>query len=310
MNERIGYTAHIAPKRIVVLPLFDRQGGRSYRPKQNSLDNLKKRKQSLEMSRAMQRRVMDSVNWLIYSSPWKKIYSKKWHSWSEWKVGFITLTMPSSCVGVSLKDFNEKMLRPWLTNMQRNYGLKLYVWKCEQQENGVWHAHITMNTFLHKTMIMRTWNALMKRRGYLDAYYKDNGNYDPPSTKVHAVRKIRDIGAYIAKYISKNSFDSKMQAGRLWGCSYELSRVRDTRAIFGCTDDCSPLSWMVKNIKEQKEILSKTTAGTKGKWLGNLFFPKARQWLVQELGDIKNAFDDAVMYLRSGYEAVPLIAYS
>lgn len=306
----IGHNVYISPKRITVIPEHYREVGMTRRPPTRSMANLLIKRRSNALSKKARKNITDSINWLVYSSPWKKIYSKHTHSWSRWKVNFITLTLPAQYNHVTLREFNDELLRPWLQNMQRNYGMNLYVWKMEPTKVGTWHCHITTNTFLHKEDIRRTWNHRLRKCGYTKAYFAEHGTHEPPSTHVHSVRKVRDLAAYLANYMAKTCEDTGFNAGRLWGCSYELSRVRNCSLFVPTGYTSQVLRPACDLIEEQKVITTKPDSMGRTLELGYMLFPKARDWIRQEMGELKEEFDKAIFYLRTGYEAAPLIAYS
>lgn len=280
------------------------------RPRTASMANLMIKRKSNALSKKARRNITDSINWLVYSSPWKRIYSKHTHSWSRWKVNFITLTLPAQYNHTSLKDFTQQLLQPWLANMQRNYGMQLYIWKMEPTMVGTWHCHLTTNTFIHKNDVRKTWNHRLRKCGFTQAYFQEHGTHTPPSTHVHAVRKVRDLAAYLANYMAKTCEETSLQSGRLWGCSYELSRVRKTSLFVPTGYTSQVLRGACDLIEEQKVITTKPDSNGRFLELGYMLFPKARDWIDQKMGELKETFDASIFYLRTGYEQVPLVAYS
>ena len=136
--------------------------------------------------------------------------------------------------------------------------MKNYVWKVEAQANGNIHVHITTDTYLPWRSVREVWNRILKQNGilkkytdrmnamtefeYIKTFFRANkttipelkkrfaegkakGWEDPNSTDVRAVHKIKDIGAYISKYMSKTDKDRREMEGRIWACSYSISRA-------------------------------------------------------------------------------------
>jgi len=66
-----------------------------------------------------------------------------------------------------------------------------------------------------------------------------NDNWTKPNcTDVHAVKNVRDLSAYLAKYISKDPNLGEDFKGRYWSCSHSLSKLRSVRV--DVTDQAFP----------------------------------------------------------------------
>lgn len=138
------------------------------------------------------------VELLADAAQTKRLWWPSEKRYVSFKLSFITLTLPCAQIhedsylsGVVLKEF----LRWWRDS---NPGL-LYVWKAEVQDNGNLHFHLTTNSFIHHEKLRRKWNKVLRRHGYIT----EGGNQNPPSTEVKAVRKVKDIAAYICAYVGK-----------------------------------------------------------------------------------------------------------
>jgi len=307
MAEYIGQNVFIRPSYIVSLPEYF--GGREY----SSLDfklnqeNLKERSHNGVISRKACSKLKNAINWLLCAAEPKRVYHKKHDRWFNFKVAFITLTLPDTTERVTDKDFQKKLLGPWLAYMRKYHGLRNYVWKMEFQKNGKLHCHITMDAFVHWAKIRSTWNSLLGKNGYLADFYLKFGHSDPNSTDVHSIRSIKNLGAYLAKYMSKQSEDLKKMKGRIWGCSYELSRANNTR-VFINRDDCQtelrPL--FGRNI-EFKPIGAIDKWTNQFKQFGEVFFLKYTDWMQHIRGEIRSAFDDAVLQIKNVATNAPLV---
>lgn len=159
---------------------------------------------------------------------------KKWKS-VKYKLTFITLTL-SATQTHSDKEITGTLLNSFLNAMRRKWDVDKYIWKAEKQENGNIHYHILTDRFIHWKEIRETWNHIQGNLGYIDRYsekmkefFKDGfkmsdnpkdkrskqkqlkayndgiktGFRDPNSTDIHALYKVKNIPAYISKYISK-----------------------------------------------------------------------------------------------------------
>jgi len=114
-------------------------------------------------------------------------------------------------------------MHPFLVYMKKYKGLNNYVWKLEFQKNGKLHVHLTTDSFINHSELRFYWNNLLKKNGYLDKFISEHKHDNPNSTDVHSVWKVKNLGAYIAKYLAKNEDSEGVINGRIWGCNYELS---------------------------------------------------------------------------------------
>lgn len=218
----------------------------------------------------------------------KKSYKvERTGKWSTFKINFITLTLPSKQVHDD-KTIKSQIFEKWLTEM-RNMGLiKEYVWRAELQANGNIHFHLATDTYLHWEILRNSWNRKCEKLGYVTRYQNQwkNVSYEtyrqyrqltdkapetqirkayeknckenwsnPNSTDVHATKNVRNLGAYLSKYMAKESnseatedhtqWKNRIIEGRNWGCSYLISRVRKLKVIRDSTLEHA-LSMLVK----------------------------------------------------------------
>jgi ribosomal protein S17E len=245
----------------------------------------------------------NAINWLLCASSPKKVYHKAKDKWFEFKVNFITLTLPDTTVPVSDYDFKTKLLNPWLTLMRTRHGLKNYVWKMEFQKNGKLHLHITTDTFLHYTIIRNSWNKLLGKNNYLIDFAKKFGHTNPNSTDIHSVRKINNLAGYLAKYMSKQSADLKRIRGRIWGCNYELSRANKT-SLFVDKNDCQfDLKCLMQKGIEWSQLFQPDKLTNELRAWGEIFYMKYTHWRSKISGPIRDKFFDTVNGLKNLYHA-------
>jgi len=197
------------------------------------------------------RKIRNAIDWLLASAEEKYIYSKKANRFYKWKLSFLTLTLPTQA---NTSDIQVKsILNSFLTLAKYNYGLHSYIWKAEPQSRGVIHFHLTSDCYMWKNSVRYEWNRLLSKNGLL------NGHADAPTTKIHSVYRVKNMAGYLTKYFIKpptpftkvpyipkygglaisrrgseeigfvfptTLFYIRPIAGRLWGCSQELSRAR------------------------------------------------------------------------------------
>ena len=169
-------------------------------------------------------KLIRSINLLVAISLPKK--AKHFDSGKEFtfRVNFITLTLPSPQGEVSDEDLKKSCLKSWLEYWKDKLPGMSYVWRAERQKNGNLHFHVTTDRYILYSNIRDTWNNRLAKFGFISAFEKKNGHRHPNSTDVHAVANIRNLGAYIAKYMSKTESVAQPIKGKVWDCSANLKR--------------------------------------------------------------------------------------
>ena len=163
-------------------------------------------------------KMMNAILWLDAQAQFKWCYSKKTNSFFRWRLNFIHLTLPTQ--GNKSDKFIKKLLNQFFLYAFRKTGMRSYVWKAEPQERGEIHFHITSDCFIWKTTLQNIWNGILRKHGLL-------GNHEnPPSTRVHPTHNIREMTAYLVKYMTKNDHNRRTIKGRLWGASRNLTAAK------------------------------------------------------------------------------------
>lgn len=189
------------------------------------------------------RNLKSKINWLYYLSKSKKIKTYNGKDIFNFKIGFITLTLPSK-QNTCTKDVTQSLLNPFLTEIRQRTGMENYVWRLEFQKNGNVHYHIVTDTYLDYHLVKKIWNRLLNSKGYILPYqekmnklllsdyielYKYNAKYEysdlvknyarnkrenwsqPNSVDVKPVISNKAIANYISKYFSKDSNDNPIK---------------------------------------------------------------------------------------------------
>lgn len=175
-----------------------------------------------------------SISRLRLAVDWLRLFSEKKFVWQKssgrgfyFKLNFITVTLSSAQVH-SDEFILKHLFSPFLKWLQREGGVKNYVWRCEVQlkrlsasgERCI-HFHITTNKFIHWKKIRGKWNDLQARHGYC------TDSEDPNSTDVHAIINEGKIVSYISKYMTKISTDASAKVYcKVWGCNHVLSNLK------------------------------------------------------------------------------------
>lgn len=175
---------------------------------------------------AAEKNIRKAVDLLIQASPKRIIYNTVSQKYQTFQLGFWTLTISDRAIQPH-REVAKKCLIPFCDWMRKKN--ITYIWKAELQERGQIHYHITANQFCEYYKIQKQWNKLQRKAGYLNGYAKQYGHYNANSIDVHAVHNLKDIEAYLVKYICKNS--GQQIHGKVWGCSRSLTGKRFTTEV-------------------------------------------------------------------------------
>ena len=171
------------------------------------------------------KRINKAVDLLIQKSPSKYIFNHVTKKRMPFTLNFITLTV-SAIKNISSVEGYENLLKPFLRKLRVKFKSGIsYVWKCELQLRGQIHYHLTCNRFVDLNWIRSEWNKLQHQNRYLDHYAKIYKSFNPNSTDVHAVWKVRDVASYLSKYLSKVDPNQKITS-KVWDCSIDLKIKR------------------------------------------------------------------------------------
>lgn len=203
------------------------------------------------------KRLAKAISLLNQASPWHKVYNPVSRKSVDFKLSFITLTIPSRDV-VSAKDGYRLLLKPFLRKLKTQYPGFLYVWKAELQERGQLHYHITSNTLIEHHIISNTWNKILAGHQLLYDYYAKHKHYNAPSTEIRSVRKVANIEAYLLKYVSKSDPYGRSLDGKVWGCSLELSKTSYFADVYNQTNELV-INALVEAKKAVIKVLERCT---------------------------------------------------
>lgn len=243
------------------------------------------------LSKKGQRSIRNAVYWFLYSVDKNLII----HGNGKKKVGFLTLTLPSEQKH-SDKEIKSKCLNQFLTEIRSDYDVKKYIWKAEKQENGSLHFHILTDTFLPVLDIRDKWNRIINKLGYVHEYSKKMRSLsfseyrdlrlseikrkvdasdlarikkaykvgcsekwrNPNSIDLESLKKVKNVGAYISKYMSKEhkgkGDKTKLSVeGRLWFSSASVSKMKNL-IIEAFEPEFPEFIYMISDAKHEKNI--------------------------------------------------------
>lgn len=201
---------------------------------------VKKQFHNYSISNNAYRNLKRKINWLYYLAKSKKIKTYSGKEIFNYKISFITLTLPSKQLTPTI-EVTKQLLNPFLTEIKQRTNMDNYVWRLEFQKNGNVHYHLVTDTYIDYYIIRKIWNRLLESKGYIKTYrnkmqklslsdyvktYDENSkilyadivkNYarnkrenwsNPPSVDVKSVISNKAIANYISKYFSKESNDN------------------------------------------------------------------------------------------------------
>lgn len=166
------------------------------------------------------KRLARCIDLMVQSIEPKWIYNEVTKKRFKHRLSFVTLTV-SQQENITAKDCYEKAFKHYLQWLRRTMKVNTYVWKAEIQKRGQIHYHITTPSFIPWQRIRDKWNNLQQQNGWTDDYYKLHGHYNPNSTDIHEVYKIKDISNYLKKEYCK-AIQNDIGEGKCWDASDNL----------------------------------------------------------------------------------------
>lgn len=149
------------------------------------------------------RKIQKAITWMLFLSKRKFVTDQLTGKKFSFMLNFITLTLPATQVHTD-QEIKDKCLNNFLTVIRKK-GVKNYIWRAEAQPmTGNIHFHITTDTYIHYNDLRKWWNQSLELLGYISAFEFKHKHRNPNSTDVHSVKHVRNLAAYVSKYISKN----------------------------------------------------------------------------------------------------------
>lgn len=301
----LGQQLYIKPNYIVSIPSYEKRGKRSSLKQERNKENLKDNNHKGKLSTKAKQRLKSAINWLVASAKVKSIYDRKSRKSFRYKVGFITLTVKSGEGQLIENSEFKALLHSWLSYCRKYYGLKNYIWKVEKHKSGQLHIHITTDAFIHWKNIRDSWNRILSKKGYLDGYYAIHGHYNANSTDVHAVHKVKNMAAYMVKYMAKDVASMEGFKGRIWGSNQELSDANKCEVFLDPDEIEKNLLPLMHEDIEWKPIEGKPDSMGICRRIGELYFIEASQWIKIIKGKIRDAYDWHRFHIREQFVKLP-----
>ena len=301
----IANDVYIKPTYIIIKPQFT-QYGRSRTIKQiDNEKNLQKNKHKNELSKKAISNLRNSVNWLVHSAKYKRVWVRSINKSFWFKVNFITLTIPPQKQEViSEKQFKE-CLNIWLTYARKYFYLVNYVWKIEAHADKRLHIHFTTDTFINYKSLRDSWNRVLQSKGLLDEHFIKFQNYNPNSTDVHATNKVNRLAAYLCEYLIKKPNLPDNYKGRIWSSSYSLSAKNKCHVELEPVYSRENYGWQHNKEIQYKKIETKPDAMGTTKSVGDMYFMDEVIWDKYMCGLIKEAYNNHRKQIRDNTISSP-----
>ena len=168
------------------------------------------------------KRLKRAIQLIVAIAEPKKAMNFKLNKEFKFRLNFITLTLPVKQGPHTDKELKKLVLDVWLKAAKRRFKLRSYIWRAERQKNGNLHFHLVTDTYIPYDELRDTWNLRLNRLQYIDLFEKKHGHRHPNSTDVHAIKNVRNLAGYFAKYMAKDAPMDQPVTGKLWDCSKNL----------------------------------------------------------------------------------------
>lgn len=232
------YSCYVKPTYAVFIPQFTKHKSKAPLCFSERSPNLAQNEHNGDVSKKASKNIKNAVNWMLASTKLKRVYRKSDNTHFFFRVAFFTLTLPSKQLH-SDNEIKNKVLQPFVTYARNKWRMKNYVWRAEAQKNGNVHFHFTTDIFIHHSELNRIWNLQLLKLGYIGG---------KPSTEIHAVKNVNNLGAYLAKYLGKNDESRRKIIGKLWACSESLS-VNNTKLVIDLQNPSEQFSKIKGQLK-------------------------------------------------------------
>lgn len=252
--------------------------GENYDPKVQPIIN-SDRKSHGKVSIQARRKIEKAIDYLLVISSNKSQLNRISGRSINFKVAFITLTLPSKQIH-SDKEIKNKCLNQFITELCKVYKVKNFIWRSERQQNLNVHFHILIDKFIPYQEIRDRWNRIINKLGYVDRYRQEQQNWhsqgfrvrpellktwskekqfqaylrgsknhwnSPNSTDIHSIRKITNIKRYIVKYMTKQNEDKLenselKELENLEKIETGLTEIYESGRIWACSQNLSKIT--------------------------------------------------------------------
>lgn len=259
--------------------------------KSDKMPKLVKKFHEFEISKNSQRNLKDKISYLYQFAKSRRIKTYSGKTLSNFKVCFLTLTLPSKQIHPTA-EISAECLDVFLQVLRQRLGLKNYVWRLEFQNNGNVHYHIATDLYIDYFFALKHWNEILEKKGYITAYknqmqgmayseyarrYSNNGNtpnavvykrylkgrasgWSAPNTiDVKNATAQTNIALYISKYFSKSEKGRKCNDLDNESNSFGIRLCFWSRSLSACKSESMPFDYysadIVKFLQKCESVL-------------------------------------------------------
>lgn len=227
------------------------------------------------ISKNSQRHLKDKITYLFQFAKSRRIKTYSGKTLPNFKVCFLTLTLPSTQVHNSATITNE-CLDDFLQVLRKRLKMNNYVWRLEFQSNGNIHYHIATDCYVDYFFALKHWNTIINKLGYVNRYaekmnkinyneyanrYSQGGKIDksilwkrwvkgkssswknPNTVDVKNAKSSDNIAWYISKYFSKKEKGAKCNALDNEKNSFALRLSFWSRSLSRCKSESMPFDY-------------------------------------------------------------------
>ena len=251
----------------------------------NNERNLANNNNNGKVSKKAKKSMEKAINWMLYEAKEKLLYPNSNKIRFKFKIAFVTLTLSSSQSHTD-NYIKKNLLQPFLDKARKKWNVTNYVWRAERQKNGRIHFHIILDQYIHWNELRNEWNKIQAKNGYMNEFREKFGHKNPNSTDIHSVYKIKNIARYLAKYITKEEKNKKVE-GRLWGLSYSLSCLKNASEMIDS-----------KISAELEKIWSKFKSKVVKRDYVEICYVGIKEWFELDLKLLKRVMDEYLSACR------------
>jgi hypothetical protein len=253
---------------------------------------IEKKFHNFEISNTSRSKIIKKISWLFHCAKSKSVKSYSGKEIYNFKVNFITLTLPSK-QNHPTSQITKDCFERFLNEMRTRCKMANYVWRLEFQNNGNVHYHLVTDTYIDYSLVLKVWNRIINYLGYVDAYCEKmsklkfheyvslfpNVDFEvlnkryikgrankwkcPNSVDVKNANSQKNISMYISKYFSKkktnavkcNELDNQENSFglRLWFSSRSLSKMDTIHQFVG--NVTIPLEKVIETCKNVLKVV-------------------------------------------------------
>ncbi|MEN2434957.1 hypothetical protein AAH994_06055 [Weeksellaceae bacterium A-14] len=145
-----------------------------------------------------------------------------------------------------IRKVNNYIIRDGKLTREKALKVDNYVWRSETQENGNIHFHLLFDTYFNHHTLRKIWNSYLNKLGYQSSM---------SSANIHAIKNLKDVGAYVTKYLTKAPLNDKtkkmIESGEI--SKNDLDKIPDSEkfrrpvlaACWGCSNAVKKLKYPV-----------------------------------------------------------------